>query len=800
MSGSSKLSSDTDIHTVEDVEVDRRVETAPTKALTPIAQLGRWTAPAFVAVVTVVSMLRTDVAMVDIVRFGAYWIAAVIAPGIIVARLLLGPRRTLIEDVAIGAATGLSLEILSWAGGVTSGLGDIVRFWWVLVLVAACAFPQARSRVLVRVSERVPLLHAWVLSVLSVLTIIRLDVYGFRNSPLPPAESALNVDLWWHLSLVQELMRFERPQVPQVAGEALDYHFFSHAHLAMASRISGVLPEVVLLRLWLVPIVLVSFGVAVVLGRLITSSLGGGVATAWLGLGVTVATYVWVDLRVFGASPIVVTSPSQILANVGIAAAAIGFGLLLRNGSSPGLLGWLVLIILMASGSKSTVIPLLIGGTLTALAWALVSRSARRRPLALAACGLLVLEAGVLALASGTSGGKVIVLGTLKSLSPYRELVSGHSRRAVNDGLLIDTLASPRTAGLALLTVVVFFGVHTCRLAGLVVLARRETRADLFNWWLAGCVVAGFAATLVIDHVGLSQLYFVLTAVPLGAALTIGAVWQFAGPTVAARRTFIASGLAAGAVVTLVLDYLVRARERRGAYGALEQILYPLLLVVCVASAVGIGWAVWRRRTPRRMGAGAGLGLLTAMAVGIVVPGEVELAIRSTDDWLRPSTATVDPEALDYVTEGELEAMAWLRDNSAASDVIMTNVHCRPYEQVGFCDTRGFWVVGLSGRRAVLEGWGYTGEAQAMQGVENRVWARQPAPFPERAAFNDAVFDSGDLAALERLEDQFGVRWVVSSERAGGVPDLSGSGATVTFDNGEVTIWRLDDPTVVDNG
>lgn len=59
--------------------------------------------------------------------------------------------------------------------------------------------------------------------------------------------------------------------------------------------------------------------------------------------------------------------------------------------------------------------------------------------------------------------------------------------------------------------------------------------------------------------------------------------------------------------------------------------------------------------------------------------------------------------------------MIWVRSNTGVSDTIATNVHCRPVtNQAEGCDSRGFWVAGLTGRRAVLEGWGYTSEAQAL--------------------------------------------------------------------------------------
>ena len=744
-----------------------------------------WLPPLALGSFVVVSLTRTGVELVDIVRFTSYWIVALLLPGLIVARLLLGPQKTMVEDLAVSAVTGLSLEVLCWSVGVSLGIGSIVRFWWLPVIVLGAALPAWRQRALVRVAERVAFGHSAALSAVATSILIRLDVSSFRSAPLPPQGGALFHDLWWQLSLVQELMRFERPQVPQVAGEPLNYHFFANIHIAIGSRLSGVAPEVVLLRLWVVPVVLLSIGLAVTLGRLLTTSLAGGIATAWLAFGVSLRTYIWVDVTGFAVNPIMFHSPSQILANVGMLSTAIGFVLLLRRGLSASLAGWLVLVVIGASGTKSTVVPILICATLTALIWATLTRSKHVRTLVGATIGLLILHGSIIALASGTSGGKLVVLGTLKNLAVYKDLVAVEAVRGVNDGLLLDSIDSPRNAAFALLALVVVLGMHAYRLAGLLILTRRDGRSDPVNWWLSGAVVAGFTATFMIDHIGSSQSFFALSVVPLGAALTVSALWHFTTGQAVSKRSHLIDGVAAGCAVTLFLDYFVRARQRAGGYGALDRIVFPMLLLAVLAM-LAAWW--WRQVRPWK---GSVLALLLACVVGILMPSEIELTARSTYRWAGPVAYPSSVDKPDYLSSGELEAMTWLRSNSDSSDVIVTNVHCRPVQPQAFCDARGFWVVGLSGRRAVLEGWGYTSEAQELQGVGGRVYARQPSPFVERAELNDAVFSTSDLDALHQLADGFGARWIVAVHRASEVPSFPEAVATVRFDNGEVTILEI---------
>ncbi|MFW2335263.1 hypothetical protein [Ilumatobacter sp.] len=762
-----------------------------------LTELGRWIAPVALALFVVVSLVRTGVPVLDIVRFSMYWTVALVAPGLVISRALLGAGRNVVEDLSIAAVTGLSLEVLSILLGLSLGVGTTARFWWLPVLIVGATLPAARAGVAKRVEERVRPLHSAALAGLCVVVLLRLDLTGFRSSPLPPASGSLNQDLWWHLSLVQEMMRFEPPQVPQVAGTSLTYHFFSHIHLAAGTKLSGVLPEIVLLRLWFVPLVLVTIGLAFTLGRAVTLSSAGGVAAAWLGFGLALQTYLWIGLPVFGAQPIVFTSPSQVLGNVGLLAAAIGFVPLLRNGVAKSHIAWLCVVVAGAGGSKSTIVPLLIAATSMALMWAIVSRSKRWPTLAAALVALFALQGFILVAASAKSGGKVILFGTLKSLSPYRDLVPDTTYRAVNDGLLLDSIASPRTALFAGLSVLVFLGGHAIRLVGLVTIAARSTRADLVNWWLSGAILAGFAASLVVDHVGLSQVWFVLSVVPFGATLTVHAFLQLTESWQRRpRAALVAAGLGVGSVVMLVVDYTVRARQRAGDFGALERVLVPLVVVGAFTLVVGL--ICWRLSGVRQIPV---LGLLLVAVVGVAIPGQIVSNVRAAYRWVGPVAEPSVEEAGDYVTRGELEAMVWLREHSEESDVIVTNVHCRPVRRQFFpCDSRGFWVVGLSGRRAVIEGWAYTSEAQRLQGVDGRVWSLQPSLYPERERLNGEVFE-GDESALRTLAADLGARWIVAVRRASTSPgfeaseppDFDDAVAPVRFDNGEVTILEFID-------
>src|SRR5690606_37914282 len=90
----------------------------------------------------------------------------------------------------------------------------------------------------------------WSIAMLGLLVTARLHKSFFESAVLPPHESTNHVDMWWHLSLVEELLRPGPPQIPQAVGEPLQYHYFSHVDMAVASAVTRIDPATVVFRLW----------------------------------------------------------------------------------------------------------------------------------------------------------------------------------------------------------------------------------------------------------------------------------------------------------------------------------------------------------------------------------------------------------------------------------------------------------------------------------------------------------------------------------------------------------------------
>src|SRR5262245_6476691 len=75
----------------------------------------RWLPCAVAATVVILVLLAARTPPRDLVRFVAYAVWAVILPGTLLYRALRRRPHTFVEDVAMGAAVGLTLELAAWA-------------------------------------------------------------------------------------------------------------------------------------------------------------------------------------------------------------------------------------------------------------------------------------------------------------------------------------------------------------------------------------------------------------------------------------------------------------------------------------------------------------------------------------------------------------------------------------------------------------------------------------------------------------------------------------------------------------
>ena len=69
----------------------------------------------------------------------------------------------------------------------------------------------------------------------------------------------------------------------------------------------------------------------------------------------------------------------------------------------------------------------------------------------------------------------------------------------------------------------------------------------------------------------------------------------------------------------------------------------------------------------------------------------------------------------------------------------------------------------------MIEGWAYTNEAMAEQGVGGRRYTEQPSPWPERVALTNAALTAPTPDLLRQLREEYHVRWLYADARDGTV-------------------------------
>lgn len=788
----------------------------------------RWL-PAVLATAGIAFLASQLTSWGDVVWYMVVFAWSVLLPGMLAFRGLRGRPTTLLADVAFGGGTGLALQLVAWAAFTAVGIPQFLLAWPLLVVVPCALVPRLRRVWSVAPYERR-------LNPATSLVIAAVSVWSVRDplrvasaSPVPPEAGAWYQDLYWHLSLVGEMKRAVLPTDPQVAGEAFSYHWFADAHVAAMTWSTGLDTPLVFTRLWLLPIIVLTVLALAAVGQHLTGrAWPGALAAAMAIIGVRVqATY----YSYFGGSAFTALSPSQEFSGPFLLLALVPLidifrGRRLRWGS------WtlLVLGLLGASGAKASTLPVLVCGVALA---ALVAAIANRKLLRGALGGLAAVIACLAVtwpLVSGGGGGSGIqIFSTVRSLTPW----STFAGSPMSLGILPPGIDKPGAWTLLAVVMIGWLVFFSWTLLGLPTLGRR----DLSGWALLGSGIAGFAAMLLVNQDGLSQVYFMSTALLCGylfaswgysllvrraaaiapwttIGLTIGgiAVGLAAGLSV---RSFVrpitkASGLSHGIALSLapwaaafavwiVAMLVVRTRVRASAMVALAgasillgasltpvvgSIALPIVAttaVVVLVSAGALALGVVRygrgRPSPRAYGAlVVGAASLIALTVGVVHP--VASSQPSPSDSSR------------LVTSAESGAALWLRAHSRPTDIVATNVHCLGRTTRPNCDARAFWVGAFTERPVYIGGWAYTSAAREMHGQGGRSYKLQPFHDPARFAANEVVFSNPTAADVARLRSA-GVRFVYADSLASPVSPRLAAVATLVHREGTVSIYEL---------
>jgi hypothetical protein len=710
---------------------------------------------------------------------------------------------------------GLALEIPAWALYSWAGAERFLVTWPLAVVAVFVAVPALRRHLRPARYEQPPPL-AWSWAVAGIVTLAVGYVWlAYLRGPAPVPTSGTHRFFWdlpYMLSLVGEAKNHFPLQQPQVAGEPLHYHWFTYAHEATASLISGVDTPVVFFRLAIPFITTLAVVLLAVVGYRITGRY-------WVGAGAAALMFVVGEL-----SPVIAGEELSTVFTVGVwrshaqayswlamfpLVALVADRLARSDGSTgPRRPSWghgawalLALMCFWSSGARATILPVIAGG----LGLALVAHLVLRRRLLVAALAvavpLLAAQAFAMTVLFGfeTSGFAVGPDGTLGPyLGSYR--LRPMWQDAIVAAFLLGTYLVYMLARVAGAPVLGWFAWRDRRAApddgepgrpAAWAGRRSELRGPALpgwatpEWFLLGALLAGVTATLLFKHPAWSQVIFVRTAFVCGAILSAaGFVALVERRQLPAR--LVAGCIATAAVVALGVWAVIRVLDGervRPAFHAMWPIVFNTLGILAVIGAGALLWPVLRRRWPVLRGAGAVLALAIVMTAGLSgTAAELYRTVRAGT----PAYTGVP------ITEDMLAAARWLRANSDPDDVVAVNHQCDVDAPRCPSGTQ-FGFEAFSERRQLLGSWLY-----APRAISNAVEAGGGLGYgvfwdQQRQADNLAAFYAPSAELIERLRRDHGVRWYVVDRRRGTESPALHDLLTLRFERGQMLIFEVRD-------
>ncbi|TDO45847.1 hypothetical protein EV643_112175 [Kribbella sp. VKM Ac-2527] len=716
------------------------------------------------------------------IRYLITWFLSVLVPGVLLWRALVGSR-SVPQDLGFGAVLGLCWQLAVWA--VFTALG-VPRLQWLGVLFFLLTFlavPRLR-RHLARGPER-PAPGWWHLVMVACLLLatLRTTVGLLRAWPLPPTAFDRHQDFWYQLGLVQVLRHDVTPPDPSVLGEPLIYHWFPNASIAAQSVMANADPSHVLMHHWQLTFVISLVVAGWAAGEALTGKTWVGAVAGTL-TGVLPGT-----LQLAGYAD---ASPAQVVQGpTGALAALVMLGLvgptvlILRKQATPGVWIAMALMIGLATGTKPTVLPIMLAGAAVVGLFAWIRE--RRLPWRIVVIGALAgggfFLATTFALTGSTGGSRIQLLASLRAL-PFYQTVTGDKSFPATGGWVLPTVATgeERLLWFAAILVGYYLLLNSARLLSLLGTATSPARRDPAYWWVAGCVAAGTTITLVFSHTGYSEFHFLRTVTALGVVGAVAVASTLIDETTRWRPILAAAGAAFGVAMLTRLFWFEVTDVVTPVVRAYVALLLPAQLVA-VAAVIIIVLTKNRSRS---------LVLLQVIAVVIAaaLPNQVVVFGRNLYHAVTHQPVVADKNDRTYLTAAEQEAMIWLRQNAQRGDVAVSNVFCMPAPYRRGCPDDAFWVSGLSGVQQYLGGWAYA--PANLEATQNQFsFLTQPSPWPDRLQQSLDAVRRPNPRLFAMLKNDAGVDWVIADLRAGPVSPRLDQLLELAYSNSDIRIYRL---------
>lgn len=728
-----------------------------------------------------------------IVSYALYFLGGVVLPGVLLLRALCGSTGSWPEDIGLGATVGIAYQLIGWALFTAAGLEGYLVAWPALVLVVfVTARPLHRYWRIGR-PPRLPIAWHWAIAVAITIAVLCLLYQGMAANQVPPDGTAYYPDLLYHLSMLNQAVHNVPPGLPQVSGQGLDYHWFVNAHMAAGVDITGASTELVLFRLWFLPMVVVSLLVFAALARQVSRTWWAGiVAISMLMIGQLVD--VWAIGAGLGSSPFTYYSPSLGFGTVMAVAAGVFLMDALYRGPAPWRMWILVVpLLVVAGGAKPTGLPVLLGGLgMAGLCQLIVKRRLPWQSIATAVVVGLTILVTLTTVAGSTAGSTFRLFGIVRSMPGYKE-ATGDTVMAGGPGWILPSLTEQDTVAMwgALVVLATILVSQLSVLSAFAAAGHRGTRRDPVAWFLVGAVLAGWLALLVVDHPSAGEIYFPRSATPFAAAAAAWVVVSaLRGRSRLVHAIVLVGGLTLGTqLVVLASQYKPFPRGSRE--NRIAALGVPMAVLVGALFTALLIWLLVRWRVKVICGLGGAVAVMTL--IGLSVPsGWAVLRYIGDYGWPAERVSTI---AADQIHPDEQRAALWLKANSRPEDVVASNTACRPTRRQPPCDARGYIVSGIAGRQTVLEGWAYTQPAMARQGVDGKSYHWQPSPWPDRAGIIQRLFTAPNREVIATLRDTYGVRWIYADALAGPVPiQTLGKLAVLRHEEPSVLIYEIVPP------
>lgn len=186
------------------------------------------------------------------------WVAVVaiggFVPGVAVVRAVRRDVSSLADDLGWGAVAAVPVLLLGWVAWQGTGVPPAV--WGPVVVAALLVVPRTRTRLTRRPVPAGGHGPTWALLGCLLVAVAWTTGEFLRWIPADPGAGYLHPDLLFQVALVGEASHAMPPTNPTVAGQPLDYHWFTHAVAAQLAAAAGLELALVTLRLLPVTIVL----------------------------------------------------------------------------------------------------------------------------------------------------------------------------------------------------------------------------------------------------------------------------------------------------------------------------------------------------------------------------------------------------------------------------------------------------------------------------------------------------------------------------------------------------------------